>query len=139
MQSEGAARHVFSPGGTLAALAAALLPGCGAGVVAAVAGSGGSGGDGPEPVLEAFALDGAKVSPGRLRLGASQPVRVALLYDLGGGEEPMTRLEGVVGNEVDVPADEVVTLDWDFAAEAGIGTAELVPGVTLVARTTGGA
>jgi hypothetical protein len=81
-------------------------------------------------------LENTEVSPSLLRVDASRPVRVSLLYDIGSGEMALTKLAGIVGNEIDLPADEV-TLVWDFAGEPGIGTSEYRPDVHLVAKIGG--
>src|SRR5262245_21468827 len=111
------------------------LASCGAGVAAVVASAGGSSG-GSTPALNAFEVVTPKVSPTQLRFDASQPVRVALFYDLGdpAGEQAMTRL-GVTGNEVSLPAGESF-LTWNFEAE--LGTTKFLPGVRLVVHLPGG-
>jgi hypothetical protein len=120
-------------------LACSLLSSCGAGVVAVVASSGSSGG-GTTPALDSFVVESPKVPRARLRLDASQAVRVGLFYDFGQGERPMSTLRDALlneidGNEVDLTASEVL-LDWDFAAEPG-GTAGFTPGVRLMAKRGG--
>jgi len=125
------------PGGRgAAALALGLLSGCGAGVAGVAASAGGESG-GTTPALDVFAVEGPKVSPCRLRLDASQAVRVGLFFDLGRGDgtQALTRLEGTAGNVVDLPASEV-TLEWDFAREPGLA-ASYTPGVKLVALRGG--
>src|SRR5262245_60038324 len=139
METEGVRERL--PGGrrTGLILVIGILPGCGAGVAAVAASSGGSGG-GTTPALDSFVVDGPKVSPCRLRLDASQAVRVGLFFDSGHGEQAMSRLRDLAdnevdGKEVDLTASEV-QLDWDFAAEPG-GTARFVPNGKLMAKRGG--
>src|SRR5262245_18228173 len=120
-------------------LVSSLLSSCGAGVAAVVASSGSSGG-GTTPALDSFVVESPKVSRARLRLAASQAVRVGLFYDFGQGERPMSTLRDAAdneldGNEVDLTANEV-QLSWDFAAEPG-GKAGFTPGVRLKAKHGG--
>lgn len=117
------------------ALAALALGSCGAGTAGIVAGSNGSGG-GTTPALEVFGVENPKISPCRLRLDASQAVRVGLFYDLGAGELPMTLRPGprVTGNEVELSASEE-TIEWDF--ESDLATTGYQPGVRLVVKRGG--
>src|SRR5262245_54851629 len=140
MQTEGMRRR--SPGDRRVplVLACGLLSSCGAGVAAVVASSGSSGG-GTTPALDSFVVESPKVSPAKLKLDASQAVRVGLFFDLGlgGPEQPMTKLMTnlgpLTGNEVDLPESEI-ELDWDFAAEPGV-TGAFVPSVKLMAKRGG--
>ncbi|HEX6884462.1 MAG TPA: FG-GAP-like repeat-containing protein [Planctomycetota bacterium] len=121
--------------GGIPVLLASLLPACGAGTAAVLSGSDDSGG-GTAPMLESFEVASPRSSPSLLVLDASQPMRVALYFDLGlgAGEQALTRLDGITGNEVDLPAGELA-LSWDFTAELGAGLHE---DVRLTARLGGG-
>jgi hypothetical protein len=121
----------------LLVLLLALLPACGAGTAAVVAGSGDSGGGGTTPALDLFAVESPRVATScQLRLDASAPVRVALFYDRGLGERALTTLDRVSGNELDLPAGEFV-IGWNFASEPGIGTTGFTPDVRLMAKLGG--
>src|SRR5262245_37636934 len=118
-------------------VAPASLAACGAGVAGVVAASQGSGGGNAAPVLTAFEVVTPKVSRTPLRLVASRPMRAPpfLAAQDDQGQRALTNLDGLPGNEVNLPAGETV-LDWDFAPQLGPG---FTPRVQLFARRPGGA